>query len=72
MQDISSTHVHFSINVSVAIWLVSTELLYYTAEEVSNEMTNNAREFSKILSDYMLLSFTIQARKKTKMCCLVE
>ncbi|KAH9718401.1 DUF4220 domain-containing protein [Citrus sinensis] len=42
------------INVSVAIWHVTTELLYYTAEEVSNEMTNNAREFSKILSDYML------------------
>ena len=54
MEKISKNYVYFSINVTVPVWHLSTELLYNTAEEASNEQTNNARLFSKILSDYML------------------
>lgn len=38
----------------VMLWHVVTDLLYYTTDEVSIQKTKNAREFSKILSDYML------------------
>ncbi|ESR41320.1 DUF4220 domain-containing protein [Citrus sinensis] len=54
MKKMTATYRDFSIIESVIIWHVATELLYYTAEKVSNEKTCNAREFSKILSDYML------------------
>ncbi|XP_052287361.1 uncharacterized protein LOC127898894 [Citrus sinensis] len=56
MKKISKNYVYFSINVTVPVWHLATELLYNTAEEVSNEQsqqTNNARQLSKILSDYM-------------------
>ncbi|KAH9718405.1 DUF4220 domain-containing protein [Citrus sinensis] len=54
MRNMSATYRDFSLIESVIIWHVATELLYYTAEKVSNEKTYNARELSKILSDYML------------------
>ncbi|KAK9233506.1 hypothetical protein WN943_023756 [Citrus x changshan-huyou] len=38
---------------SVVLWHLATDLLYYTNEEVSIQKTKDAREFSKILSDYM-------------------
>ncbi|KAK9230587.1 hypothetical protein WN944_023559 [Citrus x changshan-huyou] len=38
---------------SVALWHLVTNLLYYATDEVSIQKTKSAREFSKILSDYM-------------------
>ncbi|KAH9669763.1 DUF4220 domain-containing protein [Citrus sinensis] len=39
---------------SILLWHTATELLYYTTEEGADEITYNAREFSKLLSDYIL------------------
>ncbi|KAK9230602.1 hypothetical protein WN944_023574 [Citrus x changshan-huyou] len=38
----------------ILLWHTATELLYYTTEEGADEITYNAREFSKLLSDYIL------------------
>ncbi|GAY68690.1 hypothetical protein CUMW_266100 [Citrus unshiu] len=38
---------------SLLLWHLVTDLLYYDNEDVSVQKTKNAREFSKILSDYM-------------------
>ncbi|ESR41325.1 hypothetical protein CICLE_v10027586mg [Citrus x clementina] len=48
--------VNFSFGKSIIFWHIATEFLYEkTAKEaISDEETYNAREFSKILSDYML------------------
>ncbi|ESR41324.1 DUF4220 domain-containing protein [Citrus sinensis] len=47
--------VNFSFGKSIIFWHIATEFLYEkTAKEaISDEETYNAREFSKILSDYM-------------------
>lgn len=39
---------------SILLWHTATELLYYSTEEGADEITYNAREFSKLLSDYIL------------------
>ncbi|KAK9233503.1 hypothetical protein WN943_023753 [Citrus x changshan-huyou] len=43
-----------SYDESLLLWHIATQVLYYTTEEVADEKTYNAREFSKMLSDYML------------------
>ncbi|PKI58536.1 hypothetical protein CRG98_021097 [Punica granatum] len=39
---------------SILLWHIATDLCYYTEDEDSLNKTNDEREFSKILSDYML------------------
>ncbi|OWM77567.1 uncharacterized protein LOC116209132 [Punica granatum] len=39
---------------SILLWHIATDLCYYTEEENSLNEQNNEREFSKMLSDYML------------------
>ncbi|TXG54183.1 hypothetical protein EZV62_019439 [Acer yangbiense] len=45
---------------SLLLWHIATELLYHCDDDKINEKNDNDREFSKVLSDYMLYLLVMQ------------
>lgn len=51
---VGDRYTNLAYDESILLWHIATELLYYTTEEGADKNTYNAREFSKLLSDYVL------------------